>query len=181
MILLALGGNLPSPRFGPPRATLEAALRALEHAGVRVERRSRWYESAPQPPSDQPWFVNGVARLQTSLSPGELLALLHRIEADFGRVRGARDAPRVIDLDLLDHNGRVSRPGESPVLPHPRVSERLFVLLPLLEVAPDWRHPATGESARALARRLQERCDGQACRPLDEGAGRGTGGDRGGP
>lgn len=165
MILLGLGANLPSPRFGSPRATLEAALEALETAGVRVVRRSRWYESAPQPPSGQPWFVNGVARVDTSLPPGELLALLHRIEADLGRERGAANAPRTVDLDLLDYDGRVSAPGDAPVLPHPRLAERLFVVRPLAEIAPDWRHPETGECVGDLARRLEDD-PAQACRPL---------------
>lgn len=167
MILLGLGANLPSSRFGPPRATLESALKALEAAGVRVVRRSRWYESAPQPPSGQPWFVNGVAQVETSLAPGELMALLHRIEADLGRERGAANAARTADLDLLDYDGRVSRPGEVPVLPHPRLGERLFVLRPLAEIAPGWRHPVSGECAADLVRRLED--DGtQLCRPLTE-------------
>ena len=165
MILLGLGANLPSSRFGPPRATLEAALNALEAAGVRVVQRSRWYESAPQPPSGQPWYVNGVAQVETSLAPSELLVLLHRIEADLGRERGVANAARTVDLDLLDYHGRVSRPGEVPVLPHPRLAERLFVLRPLAEIAPDWRHPASGEHAADLARRLEDD-PAQVCRPL---------------
>ena len=154
MILIALGANLDHPRFGPPKATLEAALEALQASGVGVQARSRWYRSAPVPPSDQPWFVNAVASLETGLSPAELLAKLHEIEAAFGRTRLGRNEARVLDLDLLAYHGRVSAPGESPILPHPRLAERAFVVLPLAELAPGWQHPVSGLSASQLASRL---------------------------
>jgi 2-amino-4-hydroxy-6-hydroxymethyldihydropteridine diphosphokinase len=154
MILIGLGANLPSARYGDPVETCKAALAALQDAGVRVVRVSRWYRSAPVPPSDQPWFVNGVAQVETDLEPAELLAVLHKVERDFGRVRRARDEARVIDLDILAYGARVSRPGEDPVLPHPRMADRAFVILPLAELAPDWRHPLTGARAADLARQL---------------------------
>lgn len=165
MILIALGANLEHPRFGSPRQTCEAALAYLEARGVRVRARSRWYRSAPVPPSDQPWFVNGVAALETDLEPGALLALLHQAEADFGRRRRVRNEARLLDLDLLAYGERVSAPGESPLLPHPRLSERAFVLLPLAELAPDWRHPVSGLSAAEMAAGLDP---GGAVEPLDE-------------
>ena len=142
MILVALGANLPSPIHGGPRQTLEAALGALDRAGLRVVARSAWYETAPVPASDQPWYVNGVAIVATSLGPDEVLSLLHRIEADFGRVRAGVNAARVLDLDLLAYDDLVST--DWPLLPHPRLAERAFVLRPLADVAPDWRHPVTG-------------------------------------
>jgi 2-amino-4-hydroxy-6-hydroxymethyldihydropteridine diphosphokinase len=154
MILIALGANLPSPSHGEPRATCEAALGALSVAGVRVIGRSRWYKSAPVPASGQPWFVNGVAEVETQLPAADLLVLLQRIETDFGRVRRVRDEARVLDLDLLVYGERVSAPGETPVLPHPRMDERAFVLLPLAELAPGWRHPISGLSAAEMARHL---------------------------
>ncbi len=147
MILIGLGANLPSAA-GPPAATLAAALVALEAAGVAVERRSSWYRSAPLPADDQPWYVNAVVAVRTGLGPAELLALLHRIEADFGRRRMRRNEPRVLDLDLLDYHGLVRQ--EAPVLPHPRLHERAFVLLPLEAVAPQWRHPLTGAGLAEL-------------------------------
>jgi 2-amino-4-hydroxy-6-hydroxymethyldihydropteridine diphosphokinase len=128
-----------------------------------VLARSPWYESAPVPAADQPNYVNGVARLETSLDPAALLALLHRVEADLGRVRGVVNAARPADLDLLDVDGRVSRPGEVPVLPHPRLHLRAFVLLPLADVAPGWRHPVTGQG---LAELMVALAPDQLCRPL---------------
>lgn len=166
MILIGIGANLPSPRLGPPLATCEAALRALAQEGLRVIRRSRWYRSQPVPPSDQPWFINGVAvlALEGAPEPLPLLALLHAVEASFGRVRGERDAARVLDLDLLAHGDRLIDPGkEGLVLPHPRLHERAFVLLPLSEVAPGWRHPRLGAPLDELIARLPP---GQVAEPL---------------
>lgn len=163
MILIGLGANLPHPVYGLPRRTCEAALSAMDSAGLRVLCRSRWYESEPVPPADQPWFVNGVAEVTTTLGPGELLERLHGIEAAFGRVRRQANEARILDLDLLAYGRLVSAPGESPVLPHPRLAERAFVVLPLAELAPDWRHPVSGLSARELAAALPS---GQTARPL---------------
>ena len=150
LILIGLGANLEHPHYGGPRATLEAALTRLEGPGLRIPARSRWYRSAPVPASDQPWFVNGVAALDTTLQPAALLARLHALEADFGRRRGRRNAARTLDLDLLDYRGQVSPPGAQPELPHPRLAGRAFVLLPLAEVAPGWRHPVSGLGLGAL-------------------------------
>ncbi|MCG8358518.1 MAG: 2-amino-4-hydroxy-6-hydroxymethyldihydropteridine diphosphokinase [Kiloniellales bacterium] len=154
MILIGLGANLTHPIHGSPRATLEAALASIAEAGAPVTRRSRWYRSAPVPASDQPWFVNAVASLRSDLGPKALLELLHEVEASFGRVRRERNEPRVVDLDLLSYGDLVSDPSETPVLPHPRLAERAFVLLPLAELAPDWHHPRTGVSVAELCRRL---------------------------
>ncbi len=147
MILVGIGANLPHPCHGSPRETCEAALAALGRRGVTVLGRSRWFKSAPVPPSDQPWYVNGVAALQTALSPDGLLKILHQVEESFGRVRRVRNEARVLDLDLLAYGELVSAPGESPELPHPRLTERAFVILPLADLAPAWRHPVSGRSA----------------------------------
>ncbi len=156
MIYIGIGANLPSQRFATPRATCEAALRALKDTGtVTVAACSHWYESAPVPASDQPWFVNAVARLETDLSPRALLDILHTIEADFGRVRTRRNAPRVLDLDLLVYNDMILHADEDDVdLPHPRMTERAFVLLPLAEIAPHWRHPISQISLESLIARM---------------------------
>ena len=156
MILLGLGANLPHPRHGPPRDTLEAALRALQAAGVGLAGCSPWYRTPPWPPSDMPWYVNGVAALDTGLEPGPLMALLHRTERAFGRIRERRNEARVLDLDLLAYGELVSAPGAQPALPHPRLAERGFVLLPLAALAPGWRHPVSGLTVEAMIGRLPE-------------------------
>jgi 2-amino-4-hydroxy-6-hydroxymethyldihydropteridine diphosphokinase len=154
MILLGLGANLPSTTHGQPEATLAAALAALAAEGVAVDRLSPWYRSAPVPAGDQPWYVNGVAAVTTRLAPAALLELLHRVERRFGRVRRDRNEPRVLDLDLLDYHGMVQQEGVQPVLPHPRLHERAFVLLPLRDVAPHWRHPTLSRTVEELAAAL---------------------------
>ena len=144
-IVIAVGSNLSSPQFGPPRAICEAALAELSRRGIRIVSRSRWFESAPVPVSDQPWFVNGVAIVDTALAPEALLALLHDVERRFGRERREVNAARILDLDLIAY-GALQRTAPPPLLPHPRLRERAFVLLPLADVAPDWRHPIDGRS-----------------------------------
>ncbi|KAA5606707.1 2-amino-4-hydroxy-6-hydroxymethyldihydropteridine diphosphokinase [Roseospira marina] len=153
MILIALGSNLPGPG-GTPRATVEAALAALSRADLSVVACSPWYRSAPVPPSDQPWFVNGVARIAfDGGGPADLMARLHTVEAAFGRRRdGTRNAARTLDLDLLDFDGAISDAG--PILPHPRLTDRAFVLLPLADVASDWRHPVDGRPVADLVAAL---------------------------
>ncbi len=151
MILIGLGANLPSVT-GPPRRTLEIALTRLEARGVHVVACSRWYETAPVPISDQPWYVNAVARVETPLDPAALLACLHDIERGFGRIRTVVNAPRAIDLDLLAYHDRVET--GPPQLPHPRLNDRAFVLFPLRDVGPDWIDPKTGASLDTLIARL---------------------------
>jgi 2-amino-4-hydroxy-6-hydroxymethyldihydropteridine diphosphokinase len=173
MILIALGGNLTSPVYGEPREILTAALAALPRHGIGVAAVSRWYRTAPVPASDQPWFVNGVAAVRFDGEPADLLARLHRIEAEFGRVRIERWSARVLDLDLLAFaeqvrgwkNGAPVEDGRL-VLPHPRLHERLFVLRPLLDVAPDWRHPVLGRTAQELLEALPP---GQQIEPVPDG------------
>lgn len=145
-IFVALGANLPSAEYGSPRATLETALALLAREGITILHRSSWWQSGPQPASDQPDFINGVVEIDTTLSPADLLGALHRIEAACGRIRQHRWEARVLDLDLIDFRGERRAAGKDggPDLPHPRLAERLFVLLPLQEVAPNWQHPVDG-------------------------------------
>ena len=153
MILIGLGSNLESREAGDPRRTLEAALAALPATGITVAARSAWYRSEPVPRSGQPWFVNGVAAIETRLEPEALLRTMQAVEVQFGRARSTRNAARSLDLDLLDCGGLVLR-TPSLTLPHPRLHLRRFVLLPLAEVAPDWRHPVLRQNAAEMLARI---------------------------
>lgn len=170
MILIGLGSNLPS-LVGSPASTIEAALARLRREGVQVVARSRLYRSEPVPKSDQPKFVNAVARIETALSPDDLLALLHRIEGAFGRVRRIRNEARPLDLDLLDYDGRIAAGGpNTPILPHPRLHLRAFALVPLHEIAPLWVHPVLKRTAAELLAGLPPE-DLQAVAPLPQAEG----------
>lgn len=164
MILLGLGSNLTTARLTSSQEVLEESLKALEKHNIRVVRKSSWYRSAPVPPSAQPWFVNGVAEVETDLPPRALLEALHAVEAEYGRVRGARNASRTLDLDLLAYGDCVLHDPDGLQLPHPRLAERAFVLQPLAELAPLWRHPVSGLTAVEMAALLPP---GQAVEPME--------------
>lgn len=163
-VLIALGANLPSS-FGTPLQTLEAAVTELVKRGVGVRAKSRWFRSEPVPASSQDWYINGVVSIDTSLEAPELLELLHDIEAEFGRVRGERNAARVLDLDLVAYGNLVRQDQGPPEIPHPRMHDRAFVLLPLADIAPDWVHPVTGVGLEALIQRIPA---DQVAEPLPE-------------
>ena len=157
MILIALGSNLPS-KFGAPLETLQAAIQRIDaHDDIRVFGRSAIYKSAPVPVSDQPWYHNAVIAVDTSLKPFTLLAVLQEIEVEFGRFRVANDrnAPRTLDLDIVAYDDLViDEAGLS--IPHPRMDERAFVLLPLKDVSSDWKHPISEASIGEMIENLPE-------------------------
>lgn len=128
---------------------LEAALARFRAEGVDVVARSSWWRSAAWPDPSDPPFLNGVVLVRTDHDPHALMRVLGRVEDAFGRQRSRPNAPRTLDLDLIAY-GRLSGDLDGLILPHPRAAERLFVMGPLAEIAPDWRHPSGG-SARALA------------------------------
>jgi 2-amino-4-hydroxy-6-hydroxymethyldihydropteridine diphosphokinase len=162
MILLGIGANLPAQDGSTPLKTGQWAAKRLERLpGLRIEGLSRWYLTAPVPPSEQPPYVNAVMVLMPEAGrampdPAELLESLHAIEAEAGRVRGERNAARTLDLDIIamGEAGRLVRGAPDPVLPHPRAHLRAFVLVPLLDVAPGWVHPVLRRSAAELLRDL---------------------------
>lgn len=141
--LLGLGSNLDRPLD-----RLAEAVRRIR-GFAEVTAVSPVYRTEPVGFRDQPDFLNLVCRVWTALSPEELLAAVHRVEEEGGRVRSFRDAPRRIDVDLLAY-GDVVVDTPSLTLPHPRMTGRAFVLVPLAEVAPEWRHPVLGKTAREL-------------------------------
>lgn len=180
---IALGANLPSPA-GAPARTLVAALRALVQAGAELRAVSRFYHAPAFPAGAGPDYVNAAAAVSSGLDPAQFLALLHRIEADLGRQRAARWESRGVDLDLLaagdtilpDARTQAHWRGlaladqmrdwpEGLILPHPRLADRAFVLIPLAEIAPLWRHPATGDSVMQMLAALPQ-AEKAAIRPL---------------
>ncbi len=171
-ILIALGGNLPS-EAGSPADTLRVALGALADEGAQVQAVSAFYATPCFPAGAGPEYVNAAARLAMDACPDEVLAMLHRIEARFGRERVQRWGRRTLDLDLIAYGAQVlpdvqtyaewralppelqaQRAPDRLILPHPRMHERAFVLIPLADVAPDWRHPVLGDTVREMVARL---------------------------
>jgi 2-amino-4-hydroxy-6-hydroxymethyldihydropteridine diphosphokinase len=148
-VVVALGSNLAGG-FGSSEALLEAALARFPQAGLPVIARSSWWRSAAWPDPAGPEYRNGIVLVETNAPPLALIEALFSIERTFGRNRGAPNAPRTLDLDLIAH-GRAVVDAPGLKLPHPRAHERLFVMGPLAEIAPDWCHPVNGRTAAELA------------------------------
>jgi len=162
MILVAIGSNVPGP-WGAPHETVEQALAELDRPPLRLVRASRLIRTAPMGHHDQPDFINAVAIVASDLEAADLLAHLHDIELAADRRRSLRWGPRTLDLDLLDFDGRVISEADRVrirhglmVLPHPGIAQRAFVLGPIAEIAPDWRHPVTAKSAAEMLAELSE-------------------------
>jgi 2-amino-4-hydroxy-6-hydroxymethyldihydropteridine diphosphokinase len=147
MILVALGSNVSGP-WGKPRDTVLRALRELDSDRTQLIVASSLLETTPFGKMNQPSFINAVVRIATAMPPEALMLHLHDIERRAGRRRRMRWGPRTLDLDLLDYHGLV-RHGRLE-LPHPGIAERDFVLTPLMEIAPSWRHPVTRRTARMM-------------------------------
>ena len=144
--VIALGSNLAEPA-----RQVRAALSALEaHPQIQIEKTSSLYVTAPVGYDNQPDFVNAVCSVRTSLDGVSLLAVLNRIEADFGRERTFRNAPRTLDLDIIDFDG-ISSNDPHLTLPHPRAHERSFVMKPLAEILPDFVLSGHGRAADLAA------------------------------
>ncbi|MGA2965251.1 MAG: 2-amino-4-hydroxy-6-hydroxymethyldihydropteridine diphosphokinase [Terriglobales bacterium] len=153
---LSLGSNL-----GDRAANLSAALAQLDVAG-RLLAVSSFYETQPVEAPNQPWFLNCVAAIDTDKTPQELLKLALQVEAAMGRLRLGPKAARNIDIDLVLFGNRIVH-GPDFNVPHPSMHQRRFVLEPLVEIAPDARHPELGKTARELLAALP---DGQTVRRL---------------
>jgi 2-amino-4-hydroxy-6-hydroxymethyldihydropteridine diphosphokinase len=181
--LIATGANLRSPA-GSPLETLRAAMTLIPSDDSTVVELSQWHSSPAFPAGSGPDYVNGAARIESALPPEAMLARLHDIEARLGRRRDLRWGPRACDLDLIAAGALVSPDAatfrrwmdlapedqtrlapEHLILPHPRSHERAFVLAPLAEVAPDWRHPILGLSVAQMLARLPEEARAEV-RPL---------------
>jgi 2-amino-4-hydroxy-6-hydroxymethyldihydropteridine diphosphokinase len=141
---LGLGSNV-----GDREANLRDAVERLASEEIRVLRRSSVYETAPQEILDQPWFLNAVVEVETSMFPLQLLARIREIERQMGRRRVTAKGPRNIDIDILFYGRSVIATAELEV-PHPRIAQRRFVLEPMAEIAPEFRHPVTGRTAMEM-------------------------------
>ncbi len=159
VIVIALGSNLKG-EWASSISVLDAAKSRLTAVGLKILKCSSYWRSKAWPDATQPDYINAVALVETPLSPEGLLCALHRLEAEFGRARTAANAPRVLDLDLIAY-GRTVRTSAAPILPHPRAWERRFVMGPLAEIAPAWRHPVSGERADGLAAAARVGADAQ--------------------
>jgi 2-amino-4-hydroxy-6-hydroxymethyldihydropteridine diphosphokinase len=154
MILIAIGANLNGVDGSAPIETCRASVPLLcSIPGLSFVALSNWYRTAPQPRADQPDYCNGAIRFFGEIDPLELLARLQGIEAHFGRGRAELNAARTLDLDIIDLNGMI-RATPDPILPHPRAHQRAFVLRPILDVAPGWRHPALHQTIATLLAEL---------------------------
>ena len=142
---------------------LNQALERLEASGIRVLRRSSIYETQPQDLPDQPWFLNLVVEVETQLFPRLLLARIQAIELGMGRKRGVPKGPRSIDVDILLYGDFVIETRELQI-PHPRMSQRRFVLEPLAELAPHRLHPVNGKTVRQMLQEVQD----QIVKPWDQ-------------
>jgi 2-amino-4-hydroxy-6-hydroxymethyldihydropteridine diphosphokinase len=152
-VVISLGSNL-----GDRQGLIHSALDALrELPDSEVSKVSSLYETAPMEKTDQPYFLNAVLKLRTGLTVRDLWRHMQRIEGELGRVRTERWGPRTIDLDLVLYENQVIEEKDL-VVPHPRYRERAFVLIPLLEIAPELTDPESGKKIREF---LEERCEGQ--------------------
>ncbi len=163
MILIALGANLPSS-YGTPAQTIDAAYVALDLHGVTIKNKSRIWLTAPVPfDEDQDWYHNSVIEVETKLSADDLLSLMLKTEKEFGRVRTIKNAPRLLDLDLIAYHDEIIKDGERLIVPHPRMHERLFVLKPLKDIVDNWNHPISGHDVTKM---LEQIPDDQQAKPL---------------
>ena len=147
VVYLGLGSNL-----GDRAATLEAALGKLQSSELRLARLSSVRETEPVGLKDQPRFLNQVAEFETTLFPRQLLHRTQRVERELGRVRGVRNGPRTIDIDIILYGAAIVKAKDLEI-PHPRFRDRLFVLEPMVELNPGLKDPVTGYTMKELDRR----------------------------
>jgi 2-amino-4-hydroxy-6-hydroxymethyldihydropteridine diphosphokinase len=154
-VYLGIGSNL-----GNRQNNCEKSLSLLEEKGITIIKRSSMIETEPWGVQDQPKFINLVVEIQTELEPGELFCTLKEIEVAIGRTETVRWGPRIVDLDILFYNDAIINSSEL-IIPHPGIQDRIFVLKPLSEIAPDKMHPVLKKSVRELFQEREKKVKGK--------------------
>ena len=155
MIIIGIGSNLKSDIYSSRLEACQKSVKLIKEHNIHVCKQSSWYETAPVPISTQSNFINGVISIETEFNSLDLLTLLLSIEEKMGRIRGKENAARIIDLDLISYNDETVE-SKTLTLPHPRFCERAFVVQPLYEIAPDWKHPILGITIEKLLTTLSD-------------------------
>jgi 2-amino-4-hydroxy-6-hydroxymethyldihydropteridine diphosphokinase len=159
MILIGVGSNMPGP-WGTPEKTVARVPLELDRGPVRVIKVSGPVRTTPFGMTDQPPFTNAALAIETDLPPSALLLHLQALERRAGRHREIRWGPRTLDLDLLDYRGLVLEEPAGLILPHPGIAERPFVLVPIIQIAPEWRHPVIGLTAAEMLAKVAPSAEG---------------------
>lgn len=157
MIYLSFGSNLNS-KLGSSRFVINKSYSELAKFGIRIVKKSFFYKSKAYPNPRDPEFINTVISVESGFHVRKLLEIILKIEKKFGRVRSNKNAPRVLDIDIIDYHSRNIknlRNCDDLIVPHSRVSDRLFVLMPLLDVASNWKNSRTGKHIRYLLTKIQ--------------------------
>ena len=158
MIFLGLGSNLPS-KYGDRFTNINLAISSLEGYGIKVIKKSSFYETPSYPNKENPKFINAVILVETILPPIDLMSVLIFIEEKLERKRGKKNDPRTCDIDIIDYNSQILNLRYNNLdftVPHKELSSRNFILFPLQEISPMWKHPKTKEIISVLLQKLNE-------------------------
>ena len=158
MIFLGLGSNLPS-KYGDRFTNINLAISSLEGYGIKVIKKSSFYETPSYPNKENPKFINAVILVETILPPVDLMSVLIFIEEKLERKRGKKNDPRTCDIDIIDYNSQILNLRYNNLeltVPHKELTSRNFILFPLQEISPTWKHPKTKEIVSALLQKLSE-------------------------
>jgi len=158
MLLLALGSNLSST-YGNRFKNINLAISYLQENNIKLIKRSSFYETSSYPNKKDPKFINAVVEFSTELKPEDLASILLKIETKLERKRGYKNQPRSCDIDIIDYNGKIVNFNYKGLIfnvPHEKLAYRNFVLIPLYEIIPDWKHPKTKEKISTLIEKLPE-------------------------
>ena len=158
LVILSLGSNLSS-KIGDRFDNLEYALSLLNGEDISIEKISSFYESPSYPNFNHPKFLNIVISVKTNLSPLDLILFLLNVEEKLGRKRDIKNEPRVCDIDIIDYKGKLINlkyQENELIIPHKNMNSRSFVLYPLEEIMPEWKHPKTKESVLSLINKLSD-------------------------